>query len=91
MITKIIMTALIGLTCVAVYIVACWFIWIECPKRAMMKKHDIKKVGNTVYMNGNKSRHTVNELIEAINTESYVGGFAVWDEIEKEWKQVKWK
>jgi hypothetical protein len=90
MIAKIIMTALIGVTCVAIYLVACWFIWIEHPKRAMMKKYDIEKVGSIVYMNGNKSLHTVDEIIEAINTESDVGGFAVWDATEKEWKPVKW-
>ena len=84
---KIVMTALIGLLCIAVYVVACWFIWIEHPKRAMMKKYDIKEVDGIVYMNGGKSLLTVDEIIEAINTKSYTTKYlSVWNNVEKRWE-----
>ena len=86
MASKIIITALVGLLCAAVYVAACWFIWVKNPRNAMMKKYDIKEVGGVVYMQGVKSLLTVDEIIEAINTKSDKSGISVWNNTKKRWE-----
>ena len=86
MASKIIITALVWLSCAAVYVAACWFIWVEYPKMSMMKTYDIKKVNGVVYMQGCKSELTVDEIIEAINTKSHKTGLAVWNNTKKRWE-----
>jgi len=57
-------------------------------RETILKTYDIKEVNGVVYMNGGKSKLSVDEIIEAINTPSLDCGLQRWNKTEKKWETL---